>query len=163
MKKVRYLAGIVGIAPAVAGFIAPAAAHAATMTPTGDTRAKMVSLDATKPAATGCTGHTQVTAKNKRGTIKEKYWHTGGCVGDVDESLHLVNMQGGTLCVNYIMNIYAHGKHAGGQNWDHCFTTSGWHEHTFFVHKRFATPVEVCVKASASNGVAWSPACKTVS
>jgi hypothetical protein len=107
MKRVRYLAGAVGLAPAALGMtMATGTAHAATTTSDAATgaaattlnaatgAAKRVSLRHLAPmshqvAASSCTAHTSVQVFGTHQIMK--FWHTNeanglGCIGTVDDA-----------------------------------------------------------------------------
>jgi hypothetical protein len=83
MKKVRYVLGAVGIAPAL-GLMLPGTAVAASHTP--KKTVKTVSLEHSSAVSpdTGCGGHT--AAKGKSGNFNFSVWHTAStkCVGGVN-------------------------------------------------------------------------------
>jgi hypothetical protein len=157
MKRVRYLVGLTGLAPiAAGGLMLPATAHAATTDQTPRASVKTVRLPVATPD-TGCTGHTPAGNESPGGFVSELfYYNNSGCIGDVIETLFVI-----TSSPIFSMNIYHDHNRVGHQTYQHQ-VGSGYRSHTFYVHKRFSTPVQVCVKAISSHGVEYGATCKSV-
>lgn len=154
MKRVRYLAGLVGLVPA-AGLAAPAAAYAST-TPAHITAslAKTVRLAAISPDV--CYGHTSAGAAAYR--IAEEFWYnTSGCIGTVVEYVYVSSP---AVATTFSLNIYHSHQRVGHQSYNAGSLPVGDRSHAFYVHKRFTTPVQVCV--SAWDVISLGPACTTV-
>jgi hypothetical protein len=149
MKRVRYLAGLIGLAPA-AGLAIPAVAHAAT-TPAHlvSSLGKTIRVPAISPDV--CYGHASAAASAPR-IAEAFFYNSSGCIGNVVE--HVSNPSDYSL--SWEMNIYHSHHMVGHQAW-----FGRGESHTFYVHKRFTTPVQVCVKAF-SFGTQIGPACTTV-
>jgi hypothetical protein len=162
VKRVRYLAGLTGLAPVAVGLIAPAAAHAATATQASPATAKTVRLPAASPA-TGCTGHTEASNVNNGANLRFWYNAASGCIGDVNEIIYIPTgpISPGMASISWSMNIY-HDHNLVGHQYYHSGGYKGFRSHTFYVHKRFSTPVQVCVKAFSSFGHEFGGVCKSV-
>ena len=146
MKKVRYLAGLAGIAPVAAGFLAPAAAHATAtaQTPRVNNAAKTVSLHPAKATtATGCTG-SQFQPISRNGDVAGGFWYTDhgndACVGTVFVSVYVPGY--------HIIDATVAGVHHYG--WESTNHDPGY----ISVHTSVARGRLVCVGASNTPGYA---------
>jgi hypothetical protein len=86
VKKVRYLAGIAGLAPVAAAFMAPTAAHAATQGPATNSGSpvKVVSLHhAGKRTDGSCPGTRKKFHWHNNHVSTSAYVSKGGCIGTV--------------------------------------------------------------------------------
>jgi hypothetical protein len=126
MKKVKYVAGAIGLAPMVLAAAAPGTAHAA-VTATGTATGKTVSVQPsryipyssaltsslTSPpyAGTDCTGTVYHSAKSysRNGRVNQKLWFWTRdldpriCVGTVEDSTHVY---GGATGHQFRLRIY---------------------------------------------------------
>jgi hypothetical protein len=121
VKKVRYLAGVAGLAPVAAAFMAPTVAHAAAQGQTAGagTQAKVVSLHHAGARPDGsCPGpRTEFHWHNNH--VSTSAWvSSGGCVGTVVLKIYGSNFG---ECFIPTLNIYSGPKHTR-----HPFT---WAEH----------------------------------
>lgn len=155
MKRVR-VAGLVGLAPVAVAFIAPATAHAAPATTR--TLIKTVKLPAT---AAKCSGHTPAAAYSAKDYVSEQFWYdsNSGCIGTVIEGADPPFL---SSSITYSMNIYHNHNRVGHQSSFVPQTSPGRHHHAFYVHKRFSTPTQVCVKAFNAAGSEFGAVCTTV-
>ena len=167
MKKVRYLAGVLGLAPVAAGFLIPGTALGAS----GSTahadgsaiKAKTVSLNHTAMHRAGCTGTIQASAYSNiynSEQLFEKFWYTtGGCIGQVWTSNYVRG------CGDVRVRIWD-GPHASilttSQQVYQCggspTNSFGWVAHRFAFHEYFGGQIMVCDKF-LPHGIA---ACKVV-
>jgi hypothetical protein len=145
MKKVRYLAGAAGLAPAVVGLALPTATYAAAA-PSATGQAKTVSLYHTGavPAA-GCTGSTEFYVP-KSGHVEGHGWYaTGGgsvCIGTVVGKMYFTKS---SFCKYVHLNINGTNmgsrKECTGSGSKSVWESSG----TFAVHKWFHGHAKVCL------------------
>jgi|SRR5450755_2397248 hypothetical protein len=141
MKRVRYLAGAAGLAPAALGLAVPSAANAAT-TGTAVGTGKTVSLQ----AAAGCTGHTEFYLA-QAGPVRGHGWYTdnGGnvCIGTVVVSVYTsqAGNDGPALFVEGAnRSSYFSATQVAG-------VVGKWEHHSFGVHRLFRRTA--CATASS--------------
>jgi hypothetical protein len=96
VKRVRYLAGVAGLAPMAIGMALPATGHAAAATTHSPARGKSVSMAHVRSPlrpATGCTGNTAFNVPQSgdvkaHGWYADNYFDTYVCIGTVKESVY---------------------------------------------------------------------------
>jgi hypothetical protein len=161
MKRVRYMMGAAGLAPAAFGMAAlPVVTAAAAPGANGQAAAsvaggqgKTVSLHharAVTPDA-GCTGHTEFTIA-RNGNIRGHGWYTNGtekspngriikdvCIGTVVNSLNFTK----SFCKTGSLD--ASGDHFYNLTRRICADKNLWVPISWGLHKIFTTSVDVCI------------------
>jgi len=175
MKKVRYVAGAVGLVPfaLAAGAAGTTGTAQAAVTATGTATGKTVSVQVS-PLNTGCAGNTYWSAKlySANGGVLHKLWFWTRddaprvCVGTVEDS---TTVYGGTTNHQFRLRIYA--SHGTGfiREWNKVYPAAienGYLLATVGVHSSWpGTKVQVCgawVRNNNSNSVTLAPACRIV-
>jgi hypothetical protein len=166
MKKVRFLAGVVGLAPAVVAAV-PATAQAATAGVAGKT-VRMHSA----VLRSGCTADHEWSVKSidPMGRTNQKLWFwtrdlgAKMCVGTVEDS---TAVYGATSNHQLRLRIYASDGGGFVRKLNHVYGATETGNHLLAdigVHSSWtATKIEVCaawVKNSDSDSVTIGPVCK---
>ena len=167
MKKVRYLAGVVGLAPAVVAAV-PATAQAATAGVAG----KTVRVPNSVPLAGTCTADLKWSVKSvdPMGRTIQKLWfwsrdlNAKMCVGTVEDS---TAVYGATSNHQVRLRIYASNGGGFVRKLNHVYGATETGNHLLAdigVHSSWtASKIEVCaawVKNSNSDSVTIGPVCK---
>jgi len=145
LKRVRYLFGVAGLAPAVAGVVIPAAAQAGTA---HAPRVKTVSTHHTA-VANGCQGQAGLSIPHRK-NLKGEFWYFQTnphvlCIGSVRASMYYhVTV---TKC-EYVSILPAHESSGVQEQW--CASGKGgqWLHQNKGFHRSFRAPVSVCLQST---------------
>jgi len=142
MKRVGYLAGAVGLAPAAMGFLAPTVAQGATAATAPSDQGKAVSLQHSGmlQAKRACAGNTAFTIPQDV-HVKGHGWYAPNgivdsftCIGTVVVSLYYAK----TFCktASVVVSIPP-----GVSKWTDrlCGTAGHWAHHSFGIHENFSS------------------------
>jgi hypothetical protein len=163
MKRVRYLAGLVGLAPVAVGLLAPAGAHAATATPRlPRTSAKTVRLPDSRVVHpdTGCAG--SIYRKIPRNdNISGWFWYAVlpdnyVCIGTVDEKLYLGRSTVQELKINVEACYSGICLYNSEYDYKDVYLRAPSTSYAFGIHGSFlpVQTMEVCLRATNFKGYA---------
>ncbi len=163
MKKVRYAAGAIGVAPALGLMLAPAAQAAPAQGHTARSDVKRVSLthpSAGNTATSTCTGtFNNLTTRNNGAGFGASLYHTGRCVSF---QRAILNHQQAGLTERVRYYNVAGTRIFQSFNFGHFVSTSGLRL-TFFSTYPYVSPANnVCfalVANSNHNDVKYGPIC----
>lgn len=175
MKKVRYIVGAVGLAPAALAAVAPATAQAAA-TATATATGKTVSVQHSSSLNTDCTGTVYHSAKSysRNGRVNQKLWFWTRdldpriCVGTVADS---TAVYGGATGHQFRLRIYTSTGTGWVRDWNKIYGATIEHspDHllaTVGVHTSWpGDKVQVCgawVINNNQNSVTLGPVCRIV-
>jgi hypothetical protein len=158
MKRVRYVAGAVALAPAAIGIALPVGAQAATTVGHASNNVKTVSLRHTGAVTTaldaGCTANTefqltQVNDKRGHGWFKYTDSYHKFCIGTVVTSLRFAI----TFCKTVYLDVHGNAGstyYGSRQICGHPAAngTREWFHTSFGVHESFAEPGYVCMSST---------------
>jgi hypothetical protein len=158
VKRVRYLAGAAGLAPAAFGMVTMPAAVGAVTPQAGTGHGKTVSVGHAR-VNTGCTGGTvHYLASHPDTNLYGHFWYTQHgsktCIG----TLVLSVIYNKTIC----KTAGASERSPGGSGWtqstgNYCGNKNTTYMWSFGVHKSIKGPVSVCVGSTYGG-----PNCTTV-